>query len=69
MEQVRGLFGGGSAQNALSLEAGDSPLGVGALPGEGGSQARHRPAAIEDQDRLAMADLIDEGAELVFGFG
>lgn len=69
MKKVEILRGLGSAQDPLPLQAFDASLRSGALLGEDRGQACHRTAPIQDQDGLAVADLIDESVEAILGFG
>jgi hypothetical protein len=69
MKKVKTFRGLGSVQDPLPLQAFDTSLRSGTLLGEDRSQACHRTAPIQDQDGLAVADLIDESAEAILGFG
>jgi hypothetical protein len=54
-------------QEALPLEPVHPSFRSRALLGEDRGQARHCTSPIEDQNGLAMADLIDESAEMILG--
>jgi hypothetical protein len=56
-------------QEPLPLQAVDPAIRSRALFGENGSQAGHRTASIEDQNRLAVTDLVDKGAEVILRLG
>jgi len=59
----------GPVQEPLSLQPLDPSIWSGALFGEDGGQASHRTASVQDQDGFAVANLVDERAEVVLRFG
>jgi hypothetical protein len=69
VKEMRSFRGLGPVQDPLPLQAFDASLRSGALLGEDRSQARHRTASVQDQYGLTMADLVDEGAQVILGLG
>lgn len=54
-------------QEALALQPVYPSLRVRAFLGEDRSQARHCTSSIQDEDCLAVADLVDESTEMILG--
>src|SRR5262249_44447838 len=57
------------AKPPTPLEPREPALGILQSAGAGGDEARDRTPAVRDDDGLAVPHSVDEGAELVLGFG
>jgi hypothetical protein len=58
----------GATQQALAFQPGEAALRIVLIP-QHGFQASHGPAPVQDEDRLAMLDLMHQGAQIVLGLG
>ena len=76
MRFFSGLFGRSAPtlsearpNDAVADEPRQSSVVLGIRPGNQGFEARDGASPVHDEDRRAALEAIDQGAEVVFGFG